>query len=409
MLHTIIPTKETEQGHGKPLSNPPDKGEDNKIMKKTIYISLYIAALMLSACSGEENFDVQHPDGYDQVQFKVAGSQAFSRADDGYRQYNSATDPTSMSVWGTFDHHFEEGYFTNTNVTFNAANNKWSYASTKYWDRLPAHTTTDFFAFMPYSANATLNVPEGATSATINCPITLRNGFVSASLRPLFCHQPVHDPEENEVIQFNFDQALCGYQLMFQLGKDMGAIRSFIIKSVEVAGEDFASSCTLSRTYTLSSNTWSAGAISYNGITRTAPLPDITIPYKNNGDGTTPSPYDDTHNTLRVTYGAYRQWGETLCVIPKQQFTPTFVVKYDVVVTNENGQDITTRNAESRITFNNYYFPQYDNNLFTASQYSSATIADLAGNLRTINILIVPKHLYVLADADQTAGYLLIE
>lgn len=360
---------------------------------------------MLAACSGEENFEVQHPDGYDQVQFKVAGSQAFSRAD---APYSSATDPTSMSVWGTLSNNgtAAESPFTNTLVNY--ADGVWSYDNTVYWNQLPAHTTSDFFACMPHSAGATLGLAV-ANQATVNYPVTLSNGFILASQRPMFCRQPVHNPAENEVIQFNFDQTLCGYQLMFQLGKDMGAIRSFIIKSVEVAGEDFASSCTLSRTYALSSNTWSAGTITYDNITRTAPLPDITIPYKNNGDGTTPSPYDDTHNTLRVTYGAYRQWGETLCVIPRQQFTPTFVVKYDVVVTNENGQDITTRNAESRITFNNYYFPQYDNNLFTASQYSSATLADLAGKLRTINILIVPKHLYVLADADQTAGYLLIE
>lgn len=343
---------------------------------------------MLTACSGDENFAVQHPDGYDQVQFGVSGNEAFSRTID----LNAI--PQSMSVWGTYDHKVKEGFFENTSVT--RSGSTWSYTSPVYWADLPSYTNSDYFACMPYSPEASFTIADG--SATVNYPFSLTGGFVTdAAANPLICSRPNHNPTEYNIIQFDFGQTLCGYRLLFMLGDKMGAIRSFVVKSVEMTG-NVTTSCTLSRTYTLNQdNTWTAGEVSC----KTPVTSSVTtaVAYSNNHSGTGSSPYNDTSRTLRVTSDGYQQWGSTLYVAPNQPFTPTFRVTYDVVVKKEDGTDVITReNATSTITFSNANFPQYTNN-------TSAP----AGKIRDINIQIVPAYLYVLADADQTAGYILIK
>lgn len=334
---------------------------------------------MLVACSGEENFEVQHPDGYAQVQFGVSGSEVHSRAT--YRSYDHAKDPASMGVWGTYDKATATDCFQNTQIEY--SNGIWTYSPAKDWGNLPQHTVSDYFAYMPYSSNASFSIDTngGTTTATITYPLTLDNGFATEEERPLFCTLPKHDPTENQTIFFDFDQALCAYQLQFKLGDRMATIRSFIIKSVKMSGT-LTTKCTLSRTYTWNGTNWSAGAVTCT-LPQTSSVTNASIPADGN---------------LRVTSADYQQWGSPFCVVPNQLFTPKFEVTYDVVVKKENNEDVVTReNVTSTIEYSNNYFSSHDD--------TSAP----AGTLRTIKILIVPEHLYILADADQTAGYLLIK
>lgn len=343
---------------------------------------------MLAACSGEENFEVQHPDGYDQVQFGVAGSEAFSRVN--YISYNSTTDPASMGVWATFTwatftgENTPQSPFNNTSVVYDQG--IWTYTDLQYWGSLPTHTSSDYFAYMPHSS-ATFS--RNGNTATITYPLTLANGYVPEKEKPLFCTLPKHNPTVNQTILFDFDQALCAYQLHFKLGDRMGTIRSFIIKSVKISGT-LTTQCTLSRTYTWNGTAWTAAPIACTS-TQTSSV--------TNADIINEPIVENVSTPLRITAEGYSQWGAPFCVVPNQpNFTPTFEVTYDVVVKNENNDDVVTReNVTSTIEYSNNYFSSHDN--------TSAP----AGTLRTIKILIVPDHLYVLADADQTAGLLLIK
>lgn len=349
----------------------------------TLNIAFVLLTFILAACSSE-GLPVQYADEYDEVRFGVTGSEAFSRV-----TYNSALDPTTMSVWGTYSGAIENSKFNNKKVEY--IDGKWTYDATEYWENLPASDESDYFACMPYSASAVFD----NSTKTISYPVTLQDGYIPAEQRPMFCNQPVRNPIVHEIIQFYFDQALSAYQLNFKLDDKMGAIRSFVIKDIKMTG-NFTTSCTLSRQYTFSESKWTPEAIAYSDV-QTADL-EISVPYKNNHTGEGTSPYSDTDKTLRVTAEGYRQWGPTLCVLPNQPFTPKFEVTYDVVVQTEDKTDVVTRhNVTSTIIFNNVNFPTY-----------SGTSAS-AGSQRPIMIQIAPKRLYVLADADQTAGYLLID
>jgi hypothetical protein len=124
-----------------------------------------------------------------------------------------------------------------------------------------------------------------------------------------------------------------------------------------------------------------------------------TVPFVDNGNGAVNDPYDATNKTLRVGYSFKNQtsqWGANFYTIPSAEFTPTISVKYDVTVYDEGGNFIETReDITSTIEFSSGYF----------TDYASGSV----GKVHPIVVQIVPSYLYVLADADQRASWIIVQ
>ena len=207
------------------------------------------------------------------------------------------------------------------------------------------------------------------------------------------------------MINYEMDQVLTGFSLKFMLGTKMTALRDFVIKEVKIKGaaNEMPYSGTVSRTYTYdpSNDSWSSGDVTWD-IVKNTTATEFTVPFvDHDGDKTI---YDNTHSTLRIGYSDpvetvadARQWGNPFYAIPSADFHPDIEVKYDVTVKDENGTYITTReNITSTINFTEGYFKAY-------------TAAGAVAKVNPIVVQIVPDYLYVLADADQRASWMIIE
>jgi len=394
-------------------------------MKKIKNIFLVAATAVLAACSSED-LPVTHADGWDEIRFSV-GTEA-TRADITYIPYDYERDPHTI---GTFGYHDlgttdEAQIFTNTEVTAaldeETSTVSWSYPNKKYWFDYAIYDSFDFFATMPYNDDATLVKDESQENTyTLSMPVTFDGAVFSPVETALLCAEPQHLDEAEGVIPFRMDQTLTGYALRFQLGDQMDELRDFIIKDVKVYGNSLAYSGTVSRSYTYAPtdenavNGWVSGDITWSGVATKDLDPTvakdveniISIPYINNPqDSTSHADYyidawgaDEEHEiagvgALRVT-SKLVQWGNPIYIIPNTAFNPTFEVIYDVVVQNEDGDDIITRkDVHSTIVFN-------------TDNFGEQSLGEM-GKVQPIRIKIVPDHLYVLADADQTFGYIVV-
>ena len=230
------------------------------------------------------------------------------------------------------------------------------------------------------------------------------------------CNLPDHKNDAQGTITFKMDQALSAYQLAFQLDENMSDLRYFVIKDVKVYGEGFQNKGTVSREYTMGGNevsiSWSAGDITWdlsssNNFDVTEENA-VSIPYHDNS-ANSPAGKDwteyyktvtETVNEEEVSYGVLRvnkdsvTWGRPIYLIPATGFNPVFEVTYDDVVVNEDGDDVVTRrDVKSTIEFSSDFF----------EKLARAT-PTVMGKSRVIYVRVVPDHLYVLADADQTFG-----
>jgi hypothetical protein len=128
---------------------------------------------------------------------------------------------------------------------------------------------------------------------------------------------------------------------------------------------------------------------------------DYMVPFVDHGEGAENDPYEviDEHGTLRIGYSFKNrtsQWGDNFYTIPSPDFTPTITVTYDVTVKEEDGTYTKTReNITSTIQFASSYF----------TDYARGSV----GKVHPIVVQIVPAYLFVLADADQRLGYLVIQ
>lgn len=384
------------------------------------------AATLLAACSSEE-FPLTHPDGYGEIAFTV-GSGNVTRATEGYLPYDYDRDPHTMSVFGwhtlSKTNIESEGNTIFDNVEVTAERDEetstvsWTYLNKKYWFDYAAFSSFDFFGVMPYNPDATIeagNTNENVTAYTVTMPVIFEEGAAFAPEETaLMCNLPEHKKTAEGIIPFKMDQTLTGYSLIFELGEKMDDLRDFIIKRVKVYGNSLAHSGIVRRTYYWDGYDWTSGPIAwtltqddYVDIPSTT---DVEIPYKNMSNNqadlepyyTDPAVETDltpaTPGTLRVTRVPV-QWGNSIYVIPVPGFNPTFEVTYDVVVKNEDGVDIVTRrDVVSTI--------QFTDDFFTVNAKETQQGMGKMGHTSPIRIKIVPEHLYVLADADQTFGYL---
>lgn len=380
-------------------------------MKKSNSIISSIALLAgFSACSSND-MPVQHSDQYDNITFTVETQKVATRANE-YETYDPDLHPQQMGVFGyqansqTSDHTLL-GDFNNQQVIFDKTQSTWEYDTPKKWEEYPEARFFDFLAYMPYHDNTantekqasitiqndaktetyTLSIPYDPTTYTTASPFL----FDSKSA-PIICALPEHREVKDEngnkksfdhTIRFKFDQTLIGYKLLFKLDPQMGAIRQFHIKKVQITGE-IPTSCTITRnfTYDKTKQEWTAGGIQWTGITLQTFTNDnpVNIPFKE----TVVTPTD------------YAQWGGTFYTIPYAAFEPTIQVTYDVEMKAQDGTTIVTReDVTSSIVLNKSNFGSFN---------SSAT-----ATIYPIRILIQPRYLYVLTDQDAYTGHLLID
>lgn len=387
-------------------------------MKKSNPIFSSIALLAgLSACSSND-MPVQHSDQYDNITFTVETQKVATRANE-YEKYDPDQHPLQMGVFGyqanfqTSDHTLLDG-FNNQKITFDKIQSTWEYGTPKKWEDYQEARFFDFLAYMPYRDNKdntenteklpsitiqtdaakntetyTLSIPYNPTTYTSASPFL----FDSKSA-PIICAQPEHREVKGEdgtkksfdhTIRFKFDQTLTGYKLLFKLDPQMGVIRQFHIKNVQITGK-IPTSCTITRNFIYNKTTqkWTAEEIQWRDTTLqtfTNANP-VIIPFK--------------ESSLVVTSTDYAQWGETFYTIPYAAFEPTIQVTYDVEMKAQDGTTIVTRkDVTSSIVLNESNFGKFN---------SSAT-----ATIYPIRILIQPRYLYVLTDQDAYTGHLLID
>lgn len=388
--------------------------------KSNSIISSIVLLAGLSACSSND-MPVQHSDQYDNITFTVETQKVATRANE-YVTYDPKLHPEQMGVFGyqaetQTSAHTLLNDFNNQQVTYDKTQGTWGYGTPKKWEDYKEARFFDFLAYMPYRENTahtenpasitiqsdavkqtetyTLSVPYTPTTYASISTTTSASPFVfDSKSAPIICalpeHREVKDEKGNKksfdhIIRFKFDQTLTGYKLLFKLDPQMGAIRQFHIKKVQITGE-IPTSCTIIRNfnYDKTKQEWTAGGIQWTGITLQTFTNDnpVIIPFK--------------ESSLVVTSTDYAQWGGTFYTIPYAAFEPTIQVTYDVEMKTQDGTTIVTRkDVTSSIVLNKSNFGSFN---------SSAT-----ATIYPIRILIQPRYLYVLTDQDAYTGHLLID
>ena len=368
---------------------------------------MFSLALSLFSCSNEDFLTTQS-DETKVVSFSIdtGMDEVTAKAREGYRDWAS-DDPTTFGAYGLYNRKMDEKLFDNQRVT--RSGSAWTYSPLKYWADYTWCETFDFFGYMPYNGSATLTQDENVY--TLSFPVTLSDAVLGDANKaniPLICHLPIHKDKVGEVINYEMDQVLTGFSLQFKMGTEMAELRDFVIKEVKITGAatTMPNGGTVSRTYTYTPSTgaWGAGDVTWSSITKKAEAVNYTVPFVDHGKGAANDAYeviDETHGTLRVGYSfkdATSQWGGNFYTIPSSDFTPTISVKYDVTVQDEDGNYIKTReDITSTIEFSSSYFNFTD--------YAGGSV----GKVHPIVVQIVPSYLYVLADADQRASWMIIE
>lgn len=382
-------------------------------MKKRYNIQYLLAlmfTLVLVGCSNEDFLTTQS-DEAKVVSFSIDTDmpKIVSKAAVGYRDW-TASDPQSFGAYGMYNMDYANigEFFNNKEVTWDGVNGKWTYSPEKHWAHYTSYNTFDFFGYMPYKAGATLTqgTGEDVNKFTLTVPVSLDKAVLSdedVADIPLICHLPVHKTKVGEVIDYQMDQVLTGFNLQFKMGEEMAKLRDFVIKEVKVTGavNTLPKGGNVSRTYTYnaSAGTWSAGNVAWSSLTKETSEVEHTVLFVDHGKGAANDAYDATNGTLRIGYSFKNQtsqWGANFYTIPSEEFTPTITVKYDVTVYDEGGNFIETReDITSTIEFSSGYF----------TDYASGSV----GKVHPIVVQIVPSYLYVLADADQRASWIIVQ
>lgn len=418
-------------------------------MKKFLNIvtPLIILLAILTACENSD-MPIQHADNYAYISFSAKTEKTLTRTNP-YEAYDAAKHPATMGVFGYYSSNrhpklgVDNSIYSNESVSYNSTTENWTATGRKRWNEyLGKATSFHFFAYMPKVDGAkvistnrtfTLSFPFAmSTSAEeISSENTSSNPTPSPVIfdikkAPIICAQPQSkegmDAQKTEytfdrVVNFQFDQTLTGYRLLFKLDTKMGAVRQFRIKRVTLSGK-LATKGTVSRSYTWdeTKKLWTQGAIEWKegdltyttfgestaagGNTVTAPF---EIPYKDNKDdtNTTSSAFENETKSILLDNSIkdYTQWGPAFYTIPDKNFTPTIKVTYDVVFKDEKQQEVITRKGvTSAIELNEKNFESLKN------QKQGVTAM-----IYPIRILIQPRYLYVLADEDAYTGHLLID
>lgn len=371
-------------------------------MKCLSSITTIALAALLTACSSDD-VPVQHPDDYACITFSVKTQKLITRSNP-YEDYSPLRHPSTMGAFGYCNANIANPIFNNDVVTYDPVEKNWTDALNRRWEDYKGTTTFDFLAYMPQTGGASVALTaDGEYSLTI--PFSIPDGMpflFDTRQAPIICASPDRkvaldskgaNMDFDHVVNMQFDQTLTGYRLLFKLDPTMGAIRYFRIKAVSLTG-DLAAAGTVSRTYSYAADgTLNVGNISWNALQRkNYGATPVGVPYKETDDASS----DNVTKTLLVGADDFSQWGDVFYTIPDPNFLPTISVTYDVVLLDEDGNEVITRNdITSSITLNKANF----SNLTTG----------VTAMVNPIRILIQPRYLYVLADQDAYTGRLLIE
>ena len=406
-------------------------------MKKFLNIvtPLIILLAILTACESND-MPIQHADNYAYISFSAKTEKTLTRTNP-YEAYDAAKHPATMGVFGYYSstsHPKLDGdnsIYTNESVSYNSTTENWTATNRKRWNEyLGKAVSFHFFAYMPKVDGA--KVISTSRTFTLSFPFAMSTSAEETSTEntssndtpspvifditkaPIICALPQSregmDAQKTEytferVVNFQFDQTLTGYRLLFKLDTKMGAVRQFRIKSVTLSGK-LATSGTVSRSYTWdeTKKLWTQGAIGWkeDDITYTT-FDSIAIPYKDNQDdtNTTSSAFENEKKSILLDNSIkdYTQWGPAFYTIPDKNFTPTIKVKYDVVFKDKNKKEVITRKGvTSAIELNEKNFESLKNQK-----------QGITAMIYPIRILIQPRYLYVLADEDAYTGHLLID
>lgn len=381
-------------------------------MKKSynIYLLLILTALF-TACQSDEDLPVQYPDGYNEIRFSInTANEISSRASSGYRTWDSAKDPATMGIYGFYS--LNATNFSSCrifdNISFShsdGGSNIWQVtndADKKYWSDYTSFSSFDFVGYMPHQATNVAITNPSANNYTLSFSVADKAAVITDTRElPLISRVPVHtDVTGGTINDMEFDQTYTGFKLQFKLGEKMDGVRDFIIKSVKVKGAAsmFSTGGKISRTYSWGS-AWSANAITWSDKTAASADVDFSVPYVNSDV----TGYDNTYQTLLLNSTSYLQWGADFYVIPSTAvaFTPTIEVVYDVTTNPTEGSVVTRKDVTSTIVLNSTNFKDYKDGVDGKPVHQP-------GKVHPVQILIVPSYLYVLADADQHAGVIVV-
>lgn len=349
-------------------------------MKKYINNAIYalISASAFVACSSDD-MPLTKSDEATYITFGTSITNVLTRAEHEHRAWNSAEDPSTMSVFGWADN--SEIFTAAQRVSYESTN--WVYTPKKYWADYVANNQTRFVACMPHYEDenvSTASYTEGDGSVVLTMKPNLGKGILTdadSKTFPLVAHRVIA-PEMFSAVNFRMDQTLAGYKLQFQLGEKIGALRYFNITGVTISGT-LPSKGTLTCTYPNEGEK----TIAWSNLEKTV------------------SSYDFPDQSLLVTSAQVAEWTGYFYGVPTLEFNPTISVTYDEYVKGTDDPNIETDTAvrkgvTSTIVFNKDYFP-------------SLTPGENIGVIKPILIKIVPSYLYVLADDDQTLGYIVLE
>ena len=295
--------------------------------------------------------------------------------------------PDNMGVFGYHDlssntiDKAANRIFSNQKVSY--ADGVWTYTPVKYWPEYSSYDSFDFLGYMPYTSTATFSYLAGIYTLSFNATLDPEKNMAKGADLPLICNLPHHKNTPGQIVNFDMDQTMTGFQLKFKLGAKMSKVREFEITNVVVSGT-IPYKGTISRSYELKNGTWQSAPIVWSNVTSKS----ISFPVANN---------DENLNAVSLTLNDddFHEWGQPFFAIPVEGFTPTIKVTYNVKVA-DNGT-VTREKVTKSIVFNK------DN-------FANLKVQGLTpGKINSLEIAIVPDHLYILADEDQYIGYLVME
>ena len=308
--------------------------------------------------------------------------------------------PATMGVFGFYDldgDHVTKDEFTifkNKKVNYQEEGDwSWTYSPVRYWPEFSSANDFDFFGYMPYiAANPNNTANPGATLTYFDKGYTLSfyanlsvDNIKEGTNLPLICNQPHHKDIPGDIVNFDMDQTTTGFQLKFKLGTKMSNVRDFEITRVQVTGQ-IPNKGKVSRTYICDDDgNWVLDPellekkhdIKWSEVT----TQNMALQIAHEGG-------------LTLSDDEFHEWGKPFFVIPVESFAPTIVVTYNVRVADSENKTITREGVTKSIIFNKDNFANLKKTGLTP------------GKLNSLEIAIVPDHLYVLADDDQYIGYL---
>ena len=296
--------------------------------------------------------------------------------------------PATMGAFGfhdldryTFDNpELPNKIFFNQKVSY--VDGFWEYSPVRYWPEYSAYDSFDFLGYMPYNRDASFGYQAGFYTLSFAANLSATNMIEGTDL-PLICNVPHHKNAPGQIVNFDMDQTMTGFQLKFKLGAKMSKVREFEITKVVVTGT-LPYKGKISRAYEFKENKWESAPIVWSDVESKS----ITLTIANN---------DEDLNAVSLTLddNDFHEWGKPFFAIPVKSFTPTIKVTYNVKVA-KNGT-VTRENVTNTIVFNENNFAKLKTQGLTP------------GKINSLEIAIVPDHLYILADEDQYIGYLVME